>query len=182
MERTSRLRIFYRSYKQEIRFFCFLILYFILGQAFYYFIYPNFSESIIHKLNAQVCSRTINTITPSEETVVEGTIVRSDKLRIQIVQGCDGTEGMILLVAAIMASPAGILRRVIGSLAGCVAIYLFNIIRITGLYYLLKYKPAVFDISHVYVGQIFGILVAFIFFLLWLTKFSGINGNSEQKA
>ena len=133
MKRASLWKIFYRSYRKEIRFFCFLVLFFIFGQTLYYFIYPIISPIFIHKLNAQVCSKAINVITPSEKTVVEGRILRSGEFRIQIVQGCEGTEGMILLAAAIFAAPAGILRRIIGSLAGCTTIYLFNIMRIVSL-------------------------------------------------
>ena len=181
MERVSRLKVLYRSYRREVRFFFFLTLFFVVGQALFYFINPTTSPTSLQKLIAKVCSQTINTITPAEKTVAEGRIIRAGEFRIKIVTGCEGREGMILLAAAILASPAGILRRVIGSLVGCVVIYLFNIIRIVILYYLLKYEPAVFNISHVYIGQVFGILIAFVFFFSWLTKFSGIDEKSGQK-
>lgn len=181
MEHVSRLKVLYRSYRREVRFFFFLTLFFVVGQALFYFINPTTSPTSLQKLIAKVCSQTINTITPAEKTVAESNTIRAGQYHLRIVTGCEGKEGMMLLAAAILASPASILRRIIGSLAGCFVIYLFNIIRIVILYYLIKYEPAVFNVSHVYVGQVFGILIAFVFFFLWLTKFSGINEKSGQK-
>ena len=181
MKRVSRLSLLYRSYKREIRFFFFFALFFIVGEAIFYFIHPTYSTTLLQEFNATVCSQIINTITPAEKTVAEGRSIRAGELRMKIVTGCEGREGMILLAAAILASPAGIFRRIIGSLVGCIIIYLFNTIRIVVLFYLLKYEPVVFNVSHVYVGQVFGILIAFVFFFAWLTKFSGINERSEKK-
>jgi exosortase/archaeosortase family protein len=69
-----------------------------------------------------------------------------------------------------------ILPKVAGILAGSLVLYLANLVRITGLYYTLKYRPGLFDLAHVYIGQTFIICVGILFFLTWITKFASADG------
>lgn len=85
---------------------------------------------------------------------------------------------MLLLVAAIWAFQMSIRKKILGSLIGVFILYVFNLIRIVALYYLLKYRPDVFDVTHVYIGQILLILIAFMFFILWTSKFGGPHGKN----
>jgi exosortase family protein XrtM len=181
MEGALPLKSFIRSYKKESKFFILFIVFFILGQALHYIVYPYTAPLLVHKLNAEVSSRIINIITPKEKSYVEDRTIRSEDFRVKIIRGCEGTEGMIILAAAIWAFEMSIRRKIIGSLAGCFTVYLANLTRIIVLYYCLKYKPDIFDVVHIYVGQIFIIFIALLFFILWISTYTGIHGRSEQK-
>jgi len=177
MERTPYLKLFVKSNRKEIRFFFLFILFFITVQIFYNFVYPLTAPYLVHKLNAEASSMLINLITPDEKSFVEDRTVRSGDFRILIGWGCEGAEGMLILVAAIWAFQMSVRKKIWGSLIGLFILYVFNLIRIVVLYYLLKYKPDVFDMTHVYIGQILLILIAFIFFILWTSKFGGPHGK-----
>ena len=178
MERSDYLKIFVKSNRREIRFFLLFILFFITAQVLYNFVYPLTAPYLVHKLNAEAGSMLINTITPGEKSYVEDRMIRSGNHRVLIGWGCEGTEGMLILVAAIWAFQMGISKKIWGSLIGFFILYVFNLIRIVVLYYLIKYKPDVFDLAHIYIGQIFLILIAVLFFILWTSKFAGPRGKN----
>ena len=88
---------------------------------------------------------------------------------VEVRRGCEGIEGMLLLIAAMMAFPAGLRAKLAGMIGGILFVYVFNLARIAGLYYVVKYKPILFDMMHIYVGQIIIIFIALVFFIFWLS-------------
>lgn len=107
-----------------------------------------------------------------EEVTVRGTIISSPGFAVDIKNGCNGVEAMLLIVAAIFAFPASGLSRLSGILAGSVAIQVLNFVRIVSLFLLGKYYPAVFQVFHTGVWQILIILIGVGIFLLWSFKFA----------
>ena len=182
MERTPYLKLFVKSNRKEIRFFLLFIFLFISFQAIHYLVYPATVPLFVHKLNAEVSSAIINMITPEEKSFVENErTIRSGSFRVRIIGGCEGTEGMLLLVAAIWAFKMNIKRKILGSFVGCFIVYLANLIRIVALYYCLKYKPDIFELVHIYIGQILIIFIALLFFIIWASKFAGTDGTLFKK-
>ncbi|HDZ89456.1 MAG TPA: hypothetical protein ENH37_02135 [Deltaproteobacteria bacterium] len=183
MKQTNYIKIFIKSNRKEIRFFLLFISLFVALQALHYVVYPATVPLFVHKLNAEASSAIINIITPEERSFVEGErSIRSGSFRVRIIGGCEGTEGMLLLVAAMWAFEMSIKRKILGSLIGCFVVYLANLIRIVVLYYCLKYKPDLFDLVHIYIGQILIIFIALIFFIAWAGKFAGTDGKLFNKA
>jgi exosortase H (IPTLxxWG-CTERM-specific) len=88
---------------------------------------------------------------------------------LQIVVGCNGVEAVLILVAALLAFPAPWARRVLGVVAGTVAILLVNLVRLVNLVAIARYAPAWLDLFHVYIWQVLIVLVAVALFLLWGT-------------
>jgi exosortase family protein XrtM len=87
---------------------------------------------------------------------------------IQVGQGCEGIDCLLLLIAAVLAFPAP-WKAKLGALgAGVPLIYLCNLARIAALYHVQRHAPAYFDLMHIYVGQTFIILVGSVFFLFWM--------------
>ncbi|MBW2049731.1 MAG: archaeosortase/exosortase family protein [Deltaproteobacteria bacterium] len=177
MKQSEYIKVFIRSNRKAIRFFLFFVLLFVVGQALYNFVYPLTLPYLVHKFNAEAGSMIINLITPDEKSFVQERAIRSGRFLLQIGWGCEGTEGMLILLAGIWAFQMSIKRKLLGSLIGVLILYIFNLIRIVVLYYLLKYKPDVFDLTHIYIGQIFLILIAFIFFIWWTSRFGEDDGK-----
>lgn len=107
-----------------------------------------------------------------QQAIVEGTLIKTDRFVVDVKNGCNGIEAIILLVAAIGAFPAPALMRLIGILAGAVLLQLINIIRIASLVWLGAHHPNVFQMFHVAVWQTLIILVSLALFLLWSWKFA----------
>jgi exosortase family protein XrtM len=170
------IKIFFRSNQKELKFVSLFILYFILGQVIYYSIRSHISPVIIHKMHVDLSSTIINAITPNEKTYSAGSkLIGAGGFQVSIATGCDGIDGILLLIAAICAFKMGLFRKFLGLTAGCLAIYFANIIRIIILYYTVKYKPGLFDVMHIYFGQIFIIFVGMLFFITWITVFGEVG-------
>jgi exosortase family protein XrtM len=162
------LKQFYRVNRREIQFVILFILVFVCGQGLYYLSKNYTAPLVIHKLNADVSSYIINWIHPSERTTVHKNEIRAVGFRMIIEEGCEGTEGIILVCAALIAYQMSLITKIAGIVFGTLLLYISNLIRIVTLYYSLKYKPELFDILHMYIGQSFYIFVGAVFFILWI--------------
>lgn len=105
-----------------------------------------------------------------EEVTVRGTSITSPRFGVNINNGCNGVEAMLILLASIVAFPATLRARAAGLLLGAVVVQILNAIRIITLYLLGAYHPRLFDLFHTAVWQIVIILAAIAFFLVWSAR------------
>ena len=101
---------------------------------------------------------------------VSGTVIRSARFGVNINNGCNGVEAMLILLASIVAFPASLKARAIGLVLGAFVVQLLNAVRIVTLYLLGAYQPRLFDMFHTAVWQIVVILSAIAFFLVWSAR------------
>jgi exosortase family protein XrtM len=159
-----------RSNWREIRFFFLFIFIFFGLQTAYYYTRPYTTPFLVDMLTTGVSSKIINIITPHEKTFVQEGAITDGDFSVEIRRGCEGIEGMLLIISAILAFPSGIKAKAFGISGGILFIYVFNLARIAGLYYVVKYNPTLFDIMHIYVGQIVIIFIALVYFIVWLNS------------
>jgi exosortase H (IPTLxxWG-CTERM-specific) len=105
-----------------------------------------------------------------EDVKVAGTSISSSRFGVNINNGCNGVEAMLILLASIVAFPASMKARAAGLLLGAVVVQVLNAIRIITLYLLGAYHPRLFDLFHTAVWQIVIILAAIGFFLVWSAR------------
>lgn len=105
-----------------------------------------------------------------QDAQVSGTLITTTGFAVDVKNGCNGIEALVLLVAAIGAFPAPWAFRATGILGGLVAIQLINIVRIASLVWLGATYPRVFQMFHVGVWQALIILVSLFIFLVWSTR------------
>jgi exosortase H (IPTLxxWG-CTERM-specific) len=105
-----------------------------------------------------------------QNVAVHGTAVSSARFGVNINNGCNGVEAMLILLASIVAFPASMKARAVGLLLGALAVQLLNFIRIISLYLLGAYHPKLFDLFHTAVWQVVIILAAIGFFLVWSAR------------
>lgn len=103
---------------------------------------------------------------------VTGTVMRSQQFALDVRNGCNGVEAVILLAAAILAFPATLRSRLLGLAVASVAIELLNLVRLSSLFWLGEHYRPVFDFFHVAVWQLLIILAAISIFILWSWKFA----------
>ncbi len=105
-----------------------------------------------------------------EDVKVIGTTISSHLFGVNINNGCNGVEAMLILLASIVAFPASLKARAAGLFLGAVVVQILNAIRIITLYLLGAYQPRLFDLFHTAVWQIVIIMAAIGFFLVWSAR------------
>lgn len=87
---------------------------------------------------------------------------------VSIQPGCNGVEAMIVVMAAILATPSSWKQKLIGLALSFAAIQILNLLRIISLFYLLQWNRVWFEWAHLYLWQALIILDGFIVYLLWV--------------
>jgi exosortase H (IPTLxxWG-CTERM-specific) len=94
---------------------------------------------------------------------------------VSIEAGCNGVEATIVLVAAILAFPAPWKHRILGLVAGILAVQGLNVIRVISLFYIGQWNIDVFQWAHLYVWQALIMLDVLIVWLLWVRTMPGVR-------
>lgn len=168
----QHIRRFIQRNRKECNFFIIFISIFIAAHSLYYFSSPLKVPLTLQNTNTRISSTIINLITPKEETYAEDTAIISGGYSMSVAWGCEGIEGIFMLIAALVAYSMKRKWKIYGILAGTALLFFLNIFRLIFLFYTFKYKPSLFDIMHVYVGQTFIIFFAVLFFVVWVNAFS----------
>ncbi len=157
---------------RELRFIFLFVLLFVVAQSLYYFSISIGIPDKLQHVNAVVSASLINSFSPGEKTTTSGRSIQSKGTSLEIVWGCEGIEGIFIIIAAMIAYSMGLRKKLLGILIGTVFLYCLNIVRIIAIFYTLRHKPALFDIMHMYVGQTFIIFFGVLFFVAWIHFFS----------
>ena len=104
------------------------------------------------------------------DVVATGRIIRSTSngFAVSIEAGCNGVEATIVLLAAMLAYPAPWKNKLLGLLAGTLAVQGLNIVRVVSLFYLGQWNRSWFEWAHLYVWQALIMLDVLIVWLVWV--------------
>jgi exosortase H (IPTLxxWG-CTERM-specific) len=102
----------------------------------------------------------------------EGTVLRNARFAVNIRNGCNGVEAMLIFLAAVLAFPASWKSRLAGLGIGILAIQLVNLIRVVALFLTGVYFPRIFDTSHTVVWQTIVILFGVMLWIFWANRFA----------
>lgn len=119
-------------------------------------------------LIAQISAALLQTF---DSTVQAQGVVLSNRLSgaaVSIQPGCNGVEAMIVVMAAILATPATWKQKQVGIGLGFAAIQALNLARIISLFYLLQWNPVWFEWAHLYLWQALIMLDGLVVYLLWV--------------
>ncbi len=123
---------------------------------------------LLAKLSAQL-------ILPFDNTVVAyGKVLQfSDTgFAVSIESGCNGVEATIVLIAAVLAFPAGWRARALAITLGFIAVQAMNIVRIISLFYLGNWNLDFFSWIHLYLWPaliMLDVLIVFVVYLRYLS-------------
>lgn len=107
-----------------------------------------------------------------QNVTVAGTTIFSSGFSVDVRNGCNGVEAILILVSAILAFPSSLQSRVLGILLGSVVLEMLNVIRIVSLYLLGFYNRELFDLFHSAVWQVLIILASVGIFVIWSARFA----------
>jgi len=149
------------------------ILTFVLLMALFYsfWIQSFFQENItraITQLDARLASLFLNIF--GYETHVNGSNLISDRFAVNVKTGCDGVEGMALLVAGIIGYTASRSHKIKGIVYGILFLFVVNLVRIIHLWLTGVYMPDYFDFFHETGWQILFIIIAIATWAFWISK------------
>ena len=155
--------------KGRVDFIFFFLLLFVAMQATYSSTRDTLVERIIIDYATVKPSVTlINLLTPHEQVIADGHRIVSKYAAMSVLNGCEGVEAILLLVAAILAFSTTWRHKVWGIVAGTILVYTFNQVRIVSLYFTAVYYEALFNDIHGFIGPTLIILLACGFFLIWI--------------
>ncbi len=143
--------------------------------GFYVVLYTAYSQlpinilrDVVYYLGVGVpCAELIHFIAPVEQVAAVQNHIQSPLADLEIVRGCDGAGALFLVMAAILAFPTTIKRKLTGLVLGVLLIYSLNLIRISGLYFIVAYYKDWFQVIHTYLAPTLLVIVACLFFAWW---------------
>ena len=107
-----------------------------------------------------------------QDISMQGTIIRNPTFAVNIKNGCNGVETMVIFLAAVLAFPATLRSKAIGLALGVLAIQGINLVRVVALFLTGVYFPSFFDSSHTVVWQTVVILSGVVLWILWANRFA----------
>ena len=149
------------------RILLFIFLFALLSTTYNSFRNSGFQTFIVDKATVPISAVLIHWLSPSEQVSADGHSLVSPKVRLSVLNGCEGTEVMLMLIAALISIRMAWLRRLVGIFFGVVLVYLLNQLRIATLYYCLSTRPFLFDTLHGYVFPVL-IIAVIALFIYWL--------------
>jgi exosortase/archaeosortase family protein len=99
-----------------------------------------------------------------------GTRLRAPGGGINIVNGCDGTETLFLLLAGFAVAPLGRVARLLGALSALPVVYALNEARVLALFYAHRDNAELFDLLHGYLAPILMVLLIAVYYYIWLLR------------
>ncbi|HEY6928962.1 MAG TPA: exosortase H [Thermoanaerobaculia bacterium] len=114
-----------------------------------------------------------------EPATAAGTEIRSASFAVNIKNGCNGIETVLLVVSAILAFPAPPRWRALGVLAGFAAIEILNLVRVISLFWIGRHHPSLFSSAHTVIWQSVIVLFGVLLFLLWAARPTPAAAHAE---
>ena len=158
-------------YRQEIRF---LVLFSVLlGGGFALLSWTPVNDLVVEPFTAAVAAWSGALLNLLGQGVTrDGTVLRSARFAVNIENGCNGIETLIIFISAVLAFPASPRAKSAGLLLGSIAIQLVNLVRVAALFLTGVYLPKLFDSSHTVIWQTVVVLCGVLLWLYWAQRFA----------
>jgi exosortase family protein XrtM len=107
-------------------------------------------------------------LTGEPAIVAAGSHLRSPQASINVLYGCEGTDVLMLLAAALLVAPVAWGDRLLGLAAGTVFVFMINQLRVLALFFSIWLRPTWFGPLHGLVAPLTVVVLVAAFFLAWL--------------
>jgi len=160
---------FWQRNRREITFLVLFVA--LLGGSFTLISVNWVNDNVIEPFTAGIARASGATLgLLGQDIQMQGTILRGRRFAVNIRNGCNGVEAMLIFLAAVLAFPAPWRAKLLGLALGAVAIQAVNLVRVVALYLTGAYFPAWFDASHTVVWQTVVILFSVLLWILWANR------------
>jgi exosortase H (IPTLxxWG-CTERM-specific) len=161
----------WRRYRREIVFLTLFLV--LLGGSFTLISVNWVNDHVIEPFTAgiaRVSGAVLDLI--GQDVTMQGTVIRNARFAVNIRNGCNGVEAMLIFLAAVLAFPASWRSRLLGLVLGILAIQVVNLIRVVALFLTGIYFPKLFDASHTVIWQTLVILSGVLLWIFWANRFA----------
>jgi exosortase H (IPTLxxWG-CTERM-specific) len=150
----------------------FLVKFFVVLGAMYLFVAWNpVNDHVVVPITTLIANAAASMLRAiGQDVVVTGTTISSTRFAVNIQNGCNGLEAILLLLAAIGSFPATMRARLVGFVITAAVVQLLNQLRILSLYLIGAYQPPLFAVFHTAIWQTGVILAAIVMFLQWSAR------------
>lgn len=124
----------------------------------------------VHHLTVQGATGLIQLLSPEIGATAKGPRITAPGGGINVLFGCEGTDVVFMLTAALLVFPMAWRTRLAGWLAGLVWVLVLNVLRIVVLFYAYRSDAGLFDLLHTAAAPLAMVVLTGLFFHLWLTR------------
>jgi len=110
---------------------------------------------------------TLGALYPDDGVAVAANRIDSERVRLNILPGCEGTELFILLIAGVLAYPASWRQRLRGLAIGLPLAFALNQLRVVLLYGVVRDRPDWFELMHGYLAPTALVVALGAYFWIW---------------
>jgi exosortase/archaeosortase family protein len=124
---------------------------------------------VVHDGTVRPAAGLVNLLTPAVEArAVGSTLLGVDGAGLNVLNGCEGTEALLLLAAAFAVVPMPWRRRLAGLAVGVAVVFVVNQARILVLFYANRGTRAWFEMLHSVITPLAVVLLVAAYFYAWL--------------
>ncbi|MCB1054301.1 MAG: exosortase H [Acidobacteria bacterium] len=169
----------WRAYRRELTF---LLLFLVLLGGSFTFVSLNWvNDHWIEPFTGLVATTSGKILDVIGQGVtMQGTVIKNETFQVNIRNGCNGVETMLIFASALLAFPAAWKPKAWGLVAGLVAIQAINLVRVVALFLTGVYFPKFFDTSHTVVWQTVVILFGLLLFIFWADRFAAPKNEAAS--
>ena len=161
----------WRAYQREIQFLVLFVV--LLGGGFALIAWQPINDGVIVPFTAAIARVSASVLDLlGQEIRIDGTRVYGQNFAVDIENGCNGIEALIIFLSATLSFPSPWKARLKGLAIGVIGIQIVNLIRVVALFLTGVYFPSFFDSSHTVVWQTVVILFAVLLWIFWAQKFA----------
>jgi exosortase H (IPTLxxWG-CTERM-specific) len=161
----------WRAYRREIQFLVLFVV--LLGGGFTVIAWQPVNDGVIVPFTAAIARTSAAVLDLLGQPIrIEGTRVYGESFAVDIENGCNGIEALIIFLSATLSFPAPWPARLAGLAIGVIGIQIVNLVRVVALFLTGVYFPSFFDSSHTVVWQTVVILFAVLLWIFWAQKFA----------
>ena len=124
----------------------------------------------VHRLTVHSATLVINLLTPEVKAVPQGARIVAPGGGLNVLFGCEGTDAVFLLTAALLVFPLPLRLRLTGLLAGLAWVFALNQLRIVALFYAFRSDSRLFDLLHTTAAPLLMVVLTGLFFQLCLQR------------
>ena len=165
------------KWRHALRLGLFVVVFFALHQAYAWAGGSSLERWVIEKATVQAGSEILNLFWPSLEVQAVGSRLVSAHARLNVLNGCEGTDVLFLLLAGIVVAPVKLRWRLLGLMIGLPWVFALNQARLIVLFHALRHDMALFSMLHGTVAPLLLVAGVGMFFAWWLGK-----AQSQQTA
>lgn len=126
------------------------------------------SHLVIDVATVQPAAWLARLLSADASIIAVGSRIQSPQASINVLYGCEGTDVLVVLIAALLVAPVRWRARLAGLVAGVAFVFAVNQARLLALFYAFRWHRDWFGSIHGLLAPMMVVIAVTAFFLVWL--------------